>query len=71
MGYISINAEYMLSSVVRSLLNILSAATSIRHSAPRDITAAAAFFVAATAIGKHSAANTYAGAANMFFSVFL
>ena len=76
MGYMSMNAEYMLSSVVRSLLNTLSAAMSIRHSAPRSIMAVAALILAARAagneaIGKHSAAKTYAGAANMFFSVFL
>ena len=71
MGYMSMNAEYMLSSVVRSLLNTLSAAMSIRHSAPRSIMAVAAFSFAAKAIGKHSAAKMYAGAANMFFSVFL
>ena len=76
MGYMSMNAEYMLSSVVRSLLNTLSAAMSIRHSAPRSIMAVAALILAARAAGneatgKHSAAKMYAGAANMFFSVFL
>ena len=76
MGYMSMNAEYMLSSVVRSLLNTLSAAMSIRHSAPRSIMAVAALILAARAAGneatgKHSAAKMYAGAANIFFSVFL
>ena len=38
----------MLSSVVRSLLNTLSAAISIRHSAPRSIIAVAALIPAAS-----------------------
>ena len=52
--------------MVRSLLNTLSAAISIRHSAPRSIIAVAALIPAARAagneaMGKHSAAKMYAG----------